>query len=78
MSASTEAVSRYRKTKANDVIGCYGDNEADLVFREAKRTCEEQIREGREALRELLAIRTHSCQWNEDDYCSICGADGRA
>jgi hypothetical protein len=28
-----------------------------------------------EDVRELL---DHSHQWNENDYCSICGADGRA
>jgi hypothetical protein len=29
----------------------------------------------KEDVRELLG---HEHQWNENDYCSICGADGRA
>jgi hypothetical protein len=28
--------------------------------------------------REMQALAGHEHRWNEDDYCSICGADGRA
>lgn len=27
---------------------------------------------------ELCELERHSHIWNDDDYCSICGADGRA
>jgi len=26
----------------------------------------------------VLETRNHTHQWNDDDYCDICGADGRA
>lgn len=33
----------------------------------------------REAARRARARRqSHDHTWNEDDYCSVCGADGRA
>lgn len=28
--------------------------------------------------REMQSLAGHSHRWNEDDYCSVCGADGRA
>lgn len=28
--------------------------------------------------REVQAVAKHAHQWDNDDYCSICGADGRA
>jgi hypothetical protein len=30
------------------------------------------------ACRELKALATHRHDWNDDDYCNACGADGRA
>lgn len=30
------------------------------------------------ALVEVRSVRHHQHEWNEDDYCDICGADGRA
>jgi hypothetical protein len=27
---------------------------------------------------EVQALRSHAHKWNSDDYCSVCGADGRA
>lgn len=30
------------------------------------------------AARELRALRNHRCRWSADDYCVICGTDGRA
>lgn len=29
-------------------------------------------------LRELKTLREHRHEWGENDYCVICGADGRA
>lgn len=31
-----------------------------------------------QAIADIDTIRNHTHQWNENDYCSICGADGRA
>ena len=28
--------------------------------------------------REMQSIARHSHEWNDNDYCSVCGADGRA
>lgn len=28
--------------------------------------------------REVRGYENHAHQWNDDDYCSVCGADGRA
>lgn len=30
------------------------------------------------ALSEVQRVRHHAHAWNENDYCDICGADGRA
>lgn len=27
---------------------------------------------------EVQALATHAHEWNSDDYCNVCGADGRA
>ncbi len=29
-------------------------------------------------IEEIKQLQAHSCRWTQDDYCSICGADGRA
>ena len=29
------------------------------------------------ALNEVAALKGHACCWGDNDYCSICGADGR-
>lgn len=36
---------------------------------------EKELTDAVERVREL---RTHAHKWNADDYCSICGRDGRA
>ena len=30
------------------------------------------------ARRDLLALRDHRHEWSDEDYCAVCGADGRA
>lgn len=36
----------------------------------------EWAQELRIALDELVGMANHRHQWNEDSYCSVCGADG--
>jgi hypothetical protein len=31
-----------------------------------------------QALREVKTLRLHAHVWNDEDLCSVCGADGRA
>lgn len=48
------------------------------VYRSAQRDLEAVIREARAAARAIKALAGHVHVWNDDDYCSACGADGRA
>lgn len=43
-----------------------------------RRQLQEAIAEARRDLREFESLLNHAHQWNEDDYCDICGADGRS
>jgi hypothetical protein len=36
------------------------------------------IRELRKAAREIKALRAHTHDFGRDDFCQVCGADGRA
>lgn len=31
-----------------------------------------------DAIEELKTLREHQCQFSEEDYCTVCGLDGRA
>lgn len=42
------------------------------------RVYEKTIRIINRGKRSMLGIRRHSCEWNSNDYCVYCGADGRA
>ena len=36
------------------------------------------LRAIKEAKADLASLRRHAHEWNEDNYCSVCGADGCA
>lgn len=44
----------------------------------AAREHEEDLIAEAELKAEYNGHRPHAHHWNEDDYCSLCGADGRA
>lgn len=44
----------------------------------AARELGQQIADAKQALRDLATLRQHRCDWNDEDYCNVCGADGRA
>jgi hypothetical protein len=36
------------------------------------------IKQAKETHAELSGLSTHQHEWNDNDYCDLCGADGRA
>lgn len=47
-------------------------------YRDMQGKIGKAIKELREVARELKSLNGHCHKWNDNDYCSICGADGRA
>ena len=43
-----------------------------------ERPYDEAIRILKHTLERIEMLKNHTHQWNDDDYCDICGADGRA
>lgn len=63
-----------RNAEYSDLAG--EDSAAD--YAEAQRALGALIAEAKHAHAALTALRHHRHDWNEDDYCNVCGADGRA
>ena len=58
-----------------------GPDEAEGIlppYDEAIRDLERVRAQCGKALAAIRKLKGHKHDWNEDDYCSICGADGRA
>ena len=67
-------LNRMRKDEAmRRIVGedC-GNRSEDIAL---LRAC---VRDAQRALAEARALRTHACDWNDKDFCNVCGADGRA
>ncbi len=62
-----------RDAECLDLAGEPGD-----AYRDAQKQIGRLIETARRAAREIKGLRAHRHDWNESDYCSICGADGRA
>jgi hypothetical protein len=57
----------------------YADNAGEEPpYREALKDIDAAIGALKAARREMQALAGHRHRWNSDDYCTICGADGRA
>ena len=67
----------YFEIKAAARKACKSDEYADLAGEPgtALRDLRDNLKAGLEHVEFLLG---HTHQWNDNDYCSICGADGRA
>lgn len=55
-----------------------GDCDTFPPYRQALNEIDAAIGKLKAARREMQAIASHMHEWNDDDYCRICGADGRA
>ena len=66
-----------REAEGYDLAGCTPDD-GPHPYAVAQRELEWLIRDARRALAEVQYLRTHSHKWDDDDRCSVCGADGRA
>lgn len=55
-----------------------GDAEGMPPYRQALNEIDAAIGRLKAARREMQQIAGHAHRWNDDDYCSVCGADGRA
>lgn len=51
---------------------------AKPVYKASKAEIGKAIAILKRAHAELCELEGHAHRWNSDDYCSICGADGRA
>lgn len=49
-----------------------------VVYKDKKAEIGRAILALKRAHAELTELEGHSHKWGSDDYCSICGADGRA
>ena len=66
-------------TELMDLAGFYeGDEEWEDFYTNAQKDLESIIQAAEAAHEEINQLRLHAHDWNEDDYCSMCGADGRA
>jgi len=59
-------------------LGGLGPGDGPEPYTRTLRQIGEAIRRLRFVAREIKALRTHAHEWSADDYCVICGADGRA
>lgn len=71
-------VARFRAIVADARMGFADQDVVRVKYTAAKLECEQAIRDARQQLRDLEAIKAHSCEFGENDYCATCGADGRA
>jgi hypothetical protein len=60
-------------------------NRAELAGLDSVTVYNDQIKRTEEEIQKLInhksglvELRDHVHEWNDNDYCSICGADGRA
>lgn len=55
-----------------------GDPGGISPFRQSLNELDAAIGLLKRCRREMQTLAGHAHRWNDDDYCSICGADGRA
>jgi len=55
-----------------------GDCEGVSPYQEALNQLDHAIGQLKRARAEMQKLSKHAHQWDSNDYCSICGADGRA
>jgi len=68
-----------RKLEADHrVFGYCEERERDAEYLETRNAILERIQSLRMDLDDLVELRRHACSWDDNDYCVICGADGRA
>lgn len=79
------AVDRARYEETQLRLGCLdprdlrgGSYEEDSEASAGELLSESLQRLFEHAARELAGLRSHGCEFGEDDYCAICGLDGRA
>lgn len=68
-----EAIKEAQTEKNNwDMAGETAESlESEPLFTSLERIIEN-------GLQNLREMRDHTHKWNDDDYCSVCGLDGRA
>lgn len=81
----TQAIEHVREAVQASILGYDDADTLDLAKLYAQGLLMRRRAELREAaedvawaeswIRDLL---NHRCEWNDDDYCNVCGADGRA
>jgi len=62
-----------RDKEMQDLTGVYEDGEGEP--HDPYKILEEMLER---ELQEVRVLRLHQHVWNDDDRCSLCGADGRA
>lgn len=55
-----------------------GDFSAADVYNEAIQDLQNIINAAKELQTELRQLRSHEHDWDDNSYCTLCGADGRA
>lgn len=55
-----------------------GDFSASDVYRDALKDLGAIIKQAKDLHAELNSLVNHAHEWNDDSYCNVCGADGRA
>ena len=64
-------------------LGCgYTSKAGEFLFEEEvpprKAPYDQIVEILKHYIEEVETLRNHVCEWDENDYCIICGADGRA
>ncbi|HEU5463700.1 MAG TPA: hypothetical protein VFV82_06190 [Candidatus Binatia bacterium] len=59
-------------------LGGLGRSDGARPYHTAKRSIQHAIATLNRELKEIRKLERHTHQWNNDDRCDLCGADGRA
>jgi hypothetical protein len=66
-----------RRQETYDLQGL-GPGDGPSPYDEAENLIEDAIAKLRTAAEEINTLRRHRHEWGDNDYCQVCGADGRA
>ena len=64
--------------RKSEYISLAGIPDIESPYREFRKEIAKTIKDLRMLSREAKRLEYHMHEWNEDDYCIVCGADGRA
>lgn len=72
----SDIVNRYRRHVADErMIGPDEDQPATYIDTVARLN--DILRDAQSALDAVEEIKAHGCSFDSEDYCTVCGADGR-